>query len=108
MLARLSGRDVALDAERGGDSERVELFATRPPDPEETVADAEEGERLRERLLEALDVLDARERFVVSARWLEEHPETLAALGRRLGVTRERVRQIEIRAKAKLRASCEV
>ena len=51
----------------------------------------------------ALSLLSDRERDIIWSRLCEEEPETLEALGRRLGVSRERVRQLESRARTKLR-----
>jgi RNA polymerase sigma-32 factor len=53
--------------------------------------------------------LDPRERYIVEARILADDPEelSLAEIGRRLGVSRERARQLEVRAKEKLRRRLE-
>ena len=53
----------------------------------------------------ALAVLNARERIIVEARVMSEEPATLQALGAQLGVSKERVRQLEERAYDKLRSS---
>ena len=60
---------------------------------------------LREQLLKVLDELSERERMVITMRFgLEDgHPRTLEEVGRVLGVTRERIRQIESKTLAKLR-----
>ncbi|HJZ87673.1 MAG TPA: sigma-70 family RNA polymerase sigma factor [Polyangia bacterium] len=105
MTPRLAGRDLSLDAPRGGDPRRPlgADLAREEPSPEERVAVVEEGTRRRRKLLDGLEVLDARERMIIAARHLRSRPATLSALGRRFGVSRERVRQLELRAKAKLR-----
>jgi RNA polymerase sigma-32 factor len=51
----------------------------------------------------ALRRLDRRERRIVHARFLSDEPCTLEALGRELGVSKERVRQLEVRVRDKLR-----
>ena len=56
------------------------------------------------KLTKALEVLDERERLIVERRMLSDDTESLASLGRELGVSRERARQLEARAKKKLRA----
>jgi RNA polymerase sigma factor (sigma-70 family) len=95
---------VSLDRPVGedGDSELHEFVVdSRTPDP---FAEAVEVLR-REQLLEALDLLDERERTVIELRFgLGDHePWTLSAVGDMLDMTRERVRQIESRGLAKLR-----
>ncbi len=56
---------------------------------------------------EAIKELDPRERYIVEARIMADAPDelSLAEIGRRLGVSRERARQLEVRARAKLRKS---
>jgi RNA polymerase sigma-32 factor len=73
---------------------------------EDSFAASEEQEQLRERLRAAVETLDPRERYIVEARMMadEEDELSLAEIGRRLGVSRERARQLESRAKKKLRA----
>lgn len=109
MTPRLSGRDVALDAPRGFDDTRHsgETLAEDRPTPEEMVGLVEEDGCRRDRLREALKILDTRERAIIKARHLCQRPATLGALGKKFGVSRERVRQLELRAMNKLRAFCD-
>jgi RNA polymerase sigma-32 factor len=51
-------------------------------------------------------VLDPRERAIIRARHLRVRPATLASLGKKFGISRERVRQLELRAKTKLQEFC--
>jgi RNA polymerase sigma-32 factor len=74
------------------------------PSPEDVVATTEESSRRQAQLHQGLGVLDPRERAIIKARHLRQRPATLAALGKKFGISRERVRQLELRAKAKLRA----
>jgi RNA polymerase sigma-32 factor len=108
MTPRLSGRDLSLDAPRGYDDSRQEstTLAEDRPTPEDLVAGLEEGGFRRRRLMEGLKVLDPRERAIIRARHLCRRPATLAALGKKFGVSRERVRQVEVRAMKKLRSFC--
>jgi RNA polymerase sigma-32 factor len=108
MSPRLTGRDVSLDAPRGYDDRRSvgALLAEDGPSPEDVVAYSEEDDHRREQLGEGLKVLDARERAIIRARHMRQRPATLAALGKKFGISRERVRQLELRAKAKLRSYC--
>jgi RNA polymerase sigma-32 factor len=109
MTPRLTGRDVSLDAPRSFDDRRSvgATLAEEAPTPEEMVAGYEEDGRRRDQLQEGLKVLDPRERAIIRARHMRQRPATLASLGRKFGISRERVRQLELRAKAKLRAFCD-
>jgi RNA polymerase sigma-32 factor len=106
MTPRLSGRDISLDAPRGHEDRRPvsPSLCEELPSPEDMVAVAEEDLRRRWQLHEGLHILDPRERAIIKARHLRQRPATLAALGKKFGISRERVRQLELRAKAKLRA----
>jgi RNA polymerase sigma-32 factor len=105
MTARLTGRDVSLDAPRGFDDQRpvAASLCEDDPNPEEMIAGIEEDGQRRSMILEGLKVLDTRERAIIRARHMRQRPATLAWLGKKFGISRERVRQLELRAKAKLR-----
>jgi RNA polymerase sigma-32 factor len=107
MARRLEARDVSLDAKVFEDGARalVDTLVADEQDQEERFARAEEGALLREQLSQAVEVLDPRERYIVEARMMADPEEelSLAEIGRRLGVSRERARQLEARAKRKLR-----
>jgi RNA polymerase sigma-32 factor len=108
MSTRLSGHDVSLDAPRGSDDERRAgtLLATDLPTQEDLFADGQEEDSRKQLLLEALKHLDPRERAILKARHMAARPTTLGALGKKFGISRERVRQLELRAVAKLRNFC--
>jgi len=110
MSTRLSGHDVSLDAPRSQDDERKtgNLLATDGPSQEDLFADGQEEDSRKALLNEALKQLDPRERAILKARHMSSRPTTLGALGKRFGISRERVRQLELRAKAKLRVFCGV
>jgi len=101
---RIEGRDVSLD-ELVGDSQtpRVDLVASSAPSQDEALGCAEEQAEICGRVREALRGLDPRERFIVEQRLMSDEPMTLKALGEHFGFTRERTRQLEVRASAKLR-----
>ncbi|MEM8610228.1 MAG: sigma-70 family RNA polymerase sigma factor [Myxococcota bacterium] len=105
LLRRLDQREISLDAPayHDSDSTLVEML----PGSEERQDIVIERERRRSgiqtRLEDALDVLDDRERLIVEKRILSDDSASLASLGRELGVSRERARQLEVRAKKKLR-----
>jgi len=108
MTPRLTGHDVSLDAPRSTDDRRElgALIAEDAPNPEDMVAGHEEEDSRKMRLFEGLKVLDPRERAIIKARHMRQRPATLASLGKKFGISRERVRQLELRAKSKLRSFC--
>lgn len=108
MSTRLSGHDVSLDAPRSQDDERKTgtMLASDGPTQEDLFADGQEEDSRRALLAEALKQLDPRERAILKARHMSARPLTLGTLGKRFGISRERVRQLELRAVAKLRSYC--
>lgn len=98
----LSGRDVGLDGDGPG-SRHIEP-PTEEPTPEQSTEEAERLSMYARRLARAMELLSDREREIVRRRLLAEEPDSLAALGQELGVSRERVRQIQQRAQEKLRS----
>ncbi len=109
MLRRLDNRDVSLDMNVFDDAGVTMVDTLRDDgDPIDMVAARHEKQRLLDsRLKNAMGVLDERERYIVENRLLTDDEMTLAALGRKLGVSRERARQLEARAKSKLREQLE-
>jgi RNA polymerase sigma-32 factor len=108
MLPRMGGRDASLDGPADG-QEGASWSAVLPNDgvdPETDVAEREAGLERRRLLSAALRRLPSRELAIIRARHLASTPATLEELGGRLGVSRERVRQIESRAIARLRRLC--
>jgi RNA polymerase sigma-32 factor len=73
------------------------------PSPETIVVEQDEKEHLQKALTAAIDVLDSRERRIFEARHLADEPPTLDELAAQLNVSRERIRQIEVRAFEKVR-----
>jgi RNA polymerase sigma-32 factor len=108
MSTRLSGHDVSLDAPRSQDDERKQsnLLASEGPSQEDLYGDGQEEDSRKTLLLEALKQLDPRERAILKARHMSARPTTLGTLGKRFGISRERVRQLELRAVAKIRSYC--
>jgi len=103
MLEHLEMRDLSLDAEADGEKRGLhERVSDEAPGPEILAQRVESTQITREIIRRALDVLDERERLVANARLMRDDPRTLADLGRRMGVSRERARQIEVRARQKL------
>jgi RNA polymerase sigma-32 factor len=108
MDARLSGPDASLNApvlEGEGSAERQDFLVSEEPLQDETVGEAIDQEKRSKWLHAALGVLSDRELRIVQERRLNEEGATLEALGKTLGISKERVRQIESRALEKLRAA---
>jgi RNA polymerase sigma-32 factor len=100
MNRRLGG-DASLNAairEDGDSGEWQDWLVDESPDQETTLAASEEFDNRRKTLSDALTVLNERERRIFEERRLAEDPITLADLAEEFGVSRERVRQIEVRA----------
>jgi RNA polymerase sigma-32 factor len=109
MDSRLSGPDASLNvplADNGGVSaERSDFLVSEDPLPDEVAAEAIDIERRAGWLRSALGVLNEREMKIIAERRLSEEGATLEALGETLGISKERVRQIESRAMEKLRTA---
>jgi len=104
LLRRLDQREISLDAPAYHDSDAT-LVEMLPGtfEPQDVVVERERRQSGIELRLEgALSVLDDRERLIVEKRILSDDSASLASLGRELGVSRERARQLEARAKKKL------
>jgi RNA polymerase sigma-32 factor len=100
MNRRLGG-DASLNAairEDGDSGEWQDWLMDESPDQETTLAASEEFNNRRKTLSDALTVLNERERRIFEGRRLAEEQITLAELAEQLGISRERVRQIEVRA----------
>ncbi len=105
MEAHLSRPDQSLNATIGeSDSDEfLDLLADDAPSPEAIVGDMIDGETRTRWIRDALNHLTAREREVITRRFLADDKITLAEIGEAFGVTKERVRQIEGKALSKLR-----
>ena len=104
MNRRLSGGDSSLNAplRSDGESEWQDWLADDTVDQETRLAEREEMGDRHELLVGAMKDLTERERDILQARRLQEEPATLEELSQKYGVSRERVRQIEVRAFEKL------
>ena len=111
METRFSGRDISLEPLGEEDDEETYspiAYLTDGSEPTQ-VLEAEQTRQLRgEGLERALSSLDARSRRIIEARWLrEKDTATLHDLAKELGVSAERVRQIEVKAMQKMRTAME-
>jgi RNA polymerase sigma-32 factor len=110
MDGRLSGSDYSLNATQSTDEEGREWIETLEDDSaqaEEMVENQHDLAALRTWLSEAMSNLNDRERFIVHERKLRDDPRTLESLGNELGLSKERVRQLEAAAFGKMRKSLE-
>ncbi|MBT7220799.1 MAG: RNA polymerase factor sigma-32 [Alphaproteobacteria bacterium] len=109
MEQRLSGADGSLNAAVSQESEREaqDFLADDRPNPEQVVIELHDGEVLSRWLNDALSELSPRERLIIMKRRLQDDGATLEQLGGVLGVSKERVRQLEHRALKKLKKSLE-
>lgn len=99
----LTGGDVSLDYqtdERGPALDRLGDFA---PNPEQAIGHHREMTQVKSVLRDAIAKLSEREQRIVRARMMSDEPLTLEALGVEMGVSKERVRQLEERVRHKLR-----
>ena len=104
MNRRLAAPDHSLNAPLriDGDEEWVDWLTDESEDQETTLGNAEELDQRRAMLEGAMKTLNERERHILKERRLKDNPLTLEDLSQEYGVSRERVRQIEVRAFEKL------
>jgi RNA polymerase sigma-32 factor len=100
MMGGDASLNVSLNEE--GDGQWQDLLADERPLQDETVANAQEARWRHALLAEAIATLNERERQILIERRLTDEPKTLEELSQTYGVSRERVRQIEVRAFEKL------
>lgn len=109
MDFRLSGPDMSLNLAVSDDTEvgaeRQDFLIDEAPLPDETVENMIDSERRHAWLCDAMGVLNERERLIIYSRRLSDTGATLEELGGKLGISKERVRQIEGRAMEKLRVA---
>jgi RNA polymerase sigma-32 factor len=105
MNRRLGG-DRSINAplhEDGETGEWQDYLVDQSPSPEAIIVEQDEKDHQRKALIAAIDVLDDRERRIFEARYLADEPLTLEDLAAKFKVSRERIRQIEVRAFEKVR-----
>jgi len=110
MEGRLSGGDFSLNAVQSVEEEGREWIDTLRDEctqAAEIVQDGQDRQVLRDWLAAAMAELNEREQFILRERKVREHPRTLESLGNELGLSKERVRQLEAAALAKMRHTLE-
>jgi len=107
MELRLSASDQSLNAplKDGSDDEWQEFIPDSAPNPEDIVIGLRDAETRSKWLAEAIGGLSQREQTIIRQRRLSNEAVTLEQLGKELGVSKERIRQLEQRALGKLRVS---
>jgi RNA polymerase sigma-32 factor len=107
MNRRMAGADHSLNAPMriDGEGEWMDLLVDQTANQEEELGDREENDRRSKFLAAAMKVLNERERQILSLRRLQDEPATLEELSHKFSISRERVRQIEMRAFEKVQKS---
>jgi len=110
MESRLSGQDVAFDPAASAENDEetnwspsAYLAAPSASDPAQSLEHSDWENRVSERLYQALEQLDERDRVILEQRWLSEQKLTLHELAERFDVSAERIRQLEKNAINKLK-----
>ena len=112
MEGRLAAQDIGFDAPADDDEDNshfspVHMLASADVDPADQVIDGQHSELMTAQMLSAMEKLDDRERDILSSRWLTDEKETLHELSARLGISAERVRQVEQDAMRKIKERIE-
>jgi RNA polymerase sigma-32 factor len=104
MNRRIGGGDISLSTPMrvDGETEWQDMLVSDRPDQSELIAEASESAWRKDLLAVGLEALSERERHILTERRLKDEPMTLEDLSQVYGVSRERVRQIEVRAFEKL------
>ncbi len=107
MESRLTGGDLHLNQKVDSDSENdlMSLLADERQNPEETFEEFNDKNIKKDFINKAIDTLNDREKTIISLRKLREKSITLDELGKKLKISKERVRQIETKALEKLKRS---
>ena len=106
MEARLAGSDFSLNATQASDEGRewIETLEDDAPEGADSVMRSDELEAAKSMIVDAFEALTERERMIIRKRKLVDDPSTLETLGGELGLSKERVRQLEAQALRKMRS----
>ncbi len=106
MDKRMGSKDLSLDAEIKSDNEmsHMDFLADDDINQEDLITKVEQDDIVKSGMLDALETLKDRERFIIENRILSDKPMTLEELGEKYNISRERVRQIENAALKKMKS----
>lgn len=110
MMGRMAGSDMSLNAQQSAEEsgrEWVDLLEDEAAVGADTVVRHRDHDKLRTRLDEAMEELTPREQFILRERRMRDDSRTLADLGDEMGLSKERVRQLEAAALTKMRTVLE-
>jgi RNA polymerase sigma-32 factor len=109
MVSILESPDISIDTPMRKDSTATmkDFLRDGGPDPEDIVFGGEQRDLMKALVKAAMESLDRREKYIIEKRIFDDSGASLAEIGRDLGVSRERARQLEGRAKKKIRLSLE-
>jgi RNA polymerase sigma-32 factor len=110
MESRLSGQDIGFDLSSDDDDDKPKVtpaafLVNASESPEDTVIEDDLKSQSLSLLYSGLDQLDDRSRDIINSRWLTDDKATLQTLADRYGVSAERIRQLEVNAMNKMKAS---
>ena len=107
MNRRLAGPDHSLNAplKEDGEGEWQDWLADTSPTQEYIISNSQELDQRKDLVSEAINILSSREKHIMVQRRLKDKPKTLEELSNHFKISRERVRQIEVRAMEKLKKS---
>ncbi len=109
VVYRLTQRDQSLENSMGDDSNTSfkDFLVDAGANPEEEIIEMEKGQLVKRRIENALSTMSEREQVIAKQRLMSDEPATLEELGRKYNISKERVRQIEVGVKNKLRKALE-
>ncbi len=110
MESRLSGQDIGFDLSANSDDDKPYVspsayLASDSASPESEIEDSDMKAYQNKLLYQGLSKLDERSQDIIRSRWLSDTKATLQTLADRYGVSAERIRQLEVNAMSKVRAS---
>jgi RNA polymerase sigma-32 factor len=103
LLPVLSARDASVDQPNSVGAALIDRLATHDASPEDRVVADDQKAKTRAEVEAFLREISPRERTILRERWMRDDPVTLESLGKRFGISKERVRQLEERTIAKLK-----